>query len=286
MTHAAPRRQSNFHKVWLLPAVAFVLIVLATSVGSLSRSVLIDFVAWWPVWAMVALVGWLARGRRIGAIRISGIVSLGALGLIVVFLVAHLQGWPLMPSSVPGLRGTGDSDVETAALSARIAGELVVVTEDSGILYTVVPIREGGAVGVPTATESAQDGNVSVSLDEPADPGLYQFAGWHLGLSPNATWSLSFAGLVDAALEGLAIESLQIDGSGRVRLGEATSSTPLSVAGTFTIDIPRDTAVRVVGPAEVPGSWTIGDGGSTSPTEGQGWVIAVADGATVRISER
>lgn len=286
MTHAAPRRQSKIPKAWLLPATAGALIITATAVGILSRSVLIDFVAWWPVWALVALAGWVGRGRRLGALRISGILSLAVMGLLAVFLIGHVLGWPVMPSTVPRLQGSPDADVETAALSARIAGDLVVVPETSGSLYSVVPLRGGGDVGVPSANESAQDGNVSVAFTEPEDPGLYQFSGWRVGLSPNARWSLTLAGSINAALEGLAFESVQIDGSGVVRLGQATSSTPVSVAGTFTIDVPRNIPVRVVGPAEVPDGWTIGDAGATSPTEGQGWVIAVAGGATVRITER
>lgn len=286
MTHAAPRRQSRIPKAWLLPAVAGVLMVIATAVGSLSRSVLIDFVAWWPIWGLVGIAGWFSRGRRLGALRVSGVVSLGALAILVVFLIAHVQGWPVMPSSVPNLHGSDDAGVETAALSARISGDLVVAVETSSALYSVVPLRGGGDVGVPGAKESAQDGHVSVALTEPDDPGLYQFSGWRVGLSRNALWSLSLAGTIEAALEGLAFESIQIDGSGVMRLGAATVSTPVSVAGTLTITVPSDIPIRVIGPAEVPSGWTIGEAGATSPTEGQGWVIAVADGATVRITER
>lgn len=217
--------------------------------------------------------------------RVSGLVSLALVGGIVAFMVGHLQGWPVMPSSAAHLTGSADAGVETAALSARIDGRLDVLVDSSGFLYDVVPIRSGGDVGVPDALERTQDSSTSVELTEPADPGLYQFAGWELGVSPTPIWTLSLKGKIEADLRLLSVESLQVEGSGTVRLGVPNGSSPVATDGDFTIEVPAGTPVRVIGPASVPGTWLTNENGFESPQEGPGWVIAISEGSVVNIVE-
>lgn len=285
MTHAAPRRSSRFPKVWLIPLLAVVLTIGATSVGLLSRSILIDFVAWWPVWTVVMALGFVTRGRRIGAIRVSGLLSLLLLLFLGLFVFAHLRGWPVMPSSVERLVAVANADVTTAALSARMDGDLRIRTDGEGFLYTVAALRGGGDVGVPGAVEHSQGESVSVELVANPDPGLYQFAGWDIALSAAPVWTLSFRGMIDADMAGLRIVSLQVEGAGMVRIGGPEGVSPFSVDGDFVIQVPSGVPVRVVGPAEVPDDWRLFEGDIVSPTEGQGWVIAVAEASNVRIRE-
>lgn len=285
MTHAAPRRPTTLPKIWMAPVLAAVAMVVATAIGWLSRSILVDFVAWWPLWFALLGVGVMIRGRRVGALRLSGLVSLSMVVALIVFVVGHVQAWPIMPSSVSALVGSPDTGVTTAALSARMDGELEISTIPSGDLYRVTPVRGGGNVGIPRSVERTQDGSVSVELAENPDPGLYQFAGWRLTLSSKPTWTLSLGGVIVADLSALSIEAVQLEGSGSVVLGSADGSTPVSTDGDFTIRVPAGAAIRVVGPAEVPSGWIPSDDGYSSPTEGQGWVIAISEGSLVRITE-
>lgn len=285
MTHAAPRRPTTLPKIWLAPVLAAVGMVIATAIGWLSRSILVDFVAWWPLWLALIGAGLVVRGRRVGALRLSGLISLAMVLALGVFVVGHVQAWPIMPSSVSALVGSPDAGVSSAALSARMDGELEVSTVPAGDLYRVTPVRGGGNVGIPGAVERSQDGLVSVELAENPNPGLYQFAGWRLTLSSVPTWALSLGGVIAADLSGLSIESVQLEGSGSVILGTALGGTPVATDGDFTIRVPKGVAVRVVGPAEVPAGWIPSEDGYSSPIEGQGWVIAISEGSVVRITE-
>ncbi len=67
MTHTASGSKTGVPKGWLLPAAVLVVILLAAVVGWLSRSVVIDFVAWWPVWVLVGGLAFFAGRRKRGA---------------------------------------------------------------------------------------------------------------------------------------------------------------------------------------------------------------------------
>jgi hypothetical protein len=47
MTHIAGGSRRGVPKVWVLPVLALIAILVAISLGLLSRSVLIDVIAWW-----------------------------------------------------------------------------------------------------------------------------------------------------------------------------------------------------------------------------------------------
>lgn len=286
MTHAAPRRPTKFPRVWLAPLLAVAVMVIATALDLLSRSILIDFAAWWPVWLAMIAAWFLSRGRRVGALRVSGLVSLGLLAVFFAFVVGHIQGWSLMPSSVSHLEGSSEVAVSTAAISARMDGDLKVTAGTTRVLYSVAPLRGGGNIGIPRAVERSQDGSVSVDLTEVVEPGLYRFAGWDVVLSTMPRWSLSLGGTVDADLSTLEVESIQLEGSGVVRLGPTDGNSPISVDGKFTIFVPTGAPVRVIGPATVPQGWQSSDGVFTSPEGGMGWVIGVGEGSSVEIRER
>ncbi|MGC2239790.1 MAG: hypothetical protein WA726_03030 [Acidimicrobiia bacterium] len=284
MTHRAAGSRRAALRAWALPGTALALIALAVYFDWLSRSIALDFAAWWPVWALIALLGFLVRGRKLGRLRLSGLIPILALGVVAVFLYGHLAGWVAMPSSSVRLIGPGQGSVSTAALSARITGTLHVTSGESGFLYAVVPIRRGGDVALPDATEQIQGPSMSIQLKPMADPGLYTFAGWDLDLDPSPEWSLSLGGDLDADLSTLQLSSLQVAGDGRVELGTVSHSVPVTVSGRIEITLPSGLPARVVGDAGVPADWVKTNDGWESPTPGSGWVFSVSDSTTLSLA--
>jgi hypothetical protein len=268
-----------------LPVLAFLLILIAISLGLLSRSVLIDLLAWWPVWLGLLGLALLSRARRWGRVRLSALVAILSVLALAAFLTGHVRGWPMMPSASIGLNGPQAGSVVTGALSARIDGPLEVGSGQSGFLYAVEPVRQGGDIGPPVATEQLQGPNISVALEPSPDPGLYTFAGWALELDEAPTWSLYLAGEVEADLTRLRLSSLQVDGDGSVSLGPATATTVVTVSGAYDLALPAGTPARVIGDATVPADWTATDDGYRSPTAGEGWVISVGEGSSLAVTE-
>lgn len=285
MTHTASGSGPGVPRAWLLPVAVLVGVLLAAVLGILSRSVAIDFVAWWPMWLLVGGLGVLARGHRWGKVRLSGLVPLVTVAALGVFLGCHILGWDAMPSSAASLVGPTSDSATTAALSARIDGKLEVGLARSGYLYAVLPIRTGGDIGLPEAVERTQGASMAVVLEPVPDPGLYTFAGWTLELDPAPTWALSLGGVLSADLTALQVTELQVEGGGSLRLGAPVAETPVSVSGTFEIEVPSGSAVRVVGIAEVPQGWTETTDGWESPSGTGGWVISVSEGSTLAITE-
>lgn len=285
MTHAAPRKRGG--KTWILPAATALVIVGLIVAGFLSRAIAVDFASWWPLWVALLAIGIWARGKKVASLRLGGLVAIATVGVAVVFVLGHVQGWSLMPSSAGLLTGSSDSAISSAGLSARVpGGALVVGTGATGVLYTVEPLRRGGDIAAPFAVERSQDGDVSVVLSASEEPGLFLWAGWSVRLSALPSWTLTLEGRVDADLTAVTLDNLQLTGGGEVHLGSATRSTPVTVSGDFVIHFPDGVPVRVVGPAEIPADWTRSDTGASSPDEGQGWVVSVADGAVVEIRVR
>ncbi|CAN5768579.1 hypothetical protein BH23ACT4_BH23ACT4_06340 [soil metagenome] len=285
MTHAAPRKRGG--RTWILPATAALVIVGLVVTGILSRAIAVDFASWWPLWVALVSIGIWARAKKVGPLRIGGLVAVASVAVAAVFLIAHLQGSTLMPSAAGFLAGSPDSGFESAGLSARVpGGNLVVGTGTTGVLYTAEPVRRGGNIAVPFATERSQDGDVSVVLSESTDPGLFLWAGWSVGVSALPSWTLTLEGQVDADLTALTINNLQLTGSGDVHLGRATRSVPVTISGDFVVHFPDGVPVRVVGPAEIPTDWTRSDTGAWSPADGQGWVVSIVEGAVVEIRVR
>jgi hypothetical protein len=285
MTHRAAEPRRGVPRVWILLVLALVVILVAISLGLLSRSVLLDLLAWWPVWLVLFVLALLSRGRRWGRLRLSALVAILSILALGAFFTGHVRGWPVMPSAAIGLNGPQAGSVVTGALSARIEGPLEVGSGESGFLYAVHPIRMGGDIGPPVATEQLQGPNISVALEPSPDPGLYTFAGWALDLDEAPIWSLSLAGEIDADLSRLTLSSLQVDGRGSLALGAATANTVVTVSGDFDITLPPGSPARVVGDATVPSTWTASDDGFQAPVLGEGWVISVGEGSSLSVRE-
>ncbi|MDP9143309.1 MAG: hypothetical protein M3N43_01165 [Actinomycetota bacterium] len=261
------------------------LILTATFVGRLSRSIAIDFISWWPVWVVLLLFAFLARGRRWGRVRVSAVVAIVTVLTLGLFVTGHVLGWAAMPSASTRLIGPGPGSATTVALSAQVDGVLEVGSGQSGFLYAVEPVRNGGDVGPPAAVEQIQGANLSVRLEPVGDPGLYTFAGWTIDLEEGPLWNLSLGGEVNANLRRLRLAGLQLNGDGRASLGTVSESVVVNISGTFEIAVPPATPVRVVGDAVVPGSWVDNAEGSASPTAGDGWVFSVGDGSALTVTE-
>lgn len=282
MTHRAAKRGLRIPRIWILPLLVIVGLTGAAYLGYFSRSLVLDLAAWWPVWLLLILLIVLARGRRIGKVRVSGLVPLLAFVALGLFIYAHIAGWPMMPSASQVLVGPEVSPGTVAALSARVDGELEV-SGGAEHLYRVDPIRWGGDIGLPEAVEQTQGDAISVALKEPEDSGFYEFAGWDLTLASRLEWSLTLDGVVNADLAGLEISEIQLSGNGDVRLGGTVVPTPVNVFGAFVITVPDGVAVRVIGKAIVPTGWDETAGGYRSPTPGDGWVISVSEGASLAV---
>jgi hypothetical protein len=284
MTRFAVGFGRGFPRAWLLPIGALTLLLGIAASGRLSRSIVADLIAWWPVWVGISVAAYLLREYRIGQFRVAGIIPLFALLFVGLFTWGHLGGWSIMPSASQRLVGPEVGGSTDASLQARIDG-VVEVDGGSEFLYRVEPVMRGGGFGIPGASEQVVDSAVTVVLAPPADPGLYTYAGWGVSLADEPQWSLDLSGAIDADLRSLTISDLALGGSGVVRLGAAGGQTPVAVNGSFRIVVPADTPVRVVGIASVPDSWTLDADGAAAPTFGEGWVITVGSGANLTIVE-
>lgn len=285
MTHRAAGASRGIPRIWILPLLVVTGVLAAVVLGFLSRSLLLDVVAWWPVWLLLALAVVFAGGRRIGRVRVSGLVPVVVTVILVVFVVGHLRGWPLNPSASRYLAGRSASPFTEGSMTATIDGDLVV-RGGSSFLYEVTPLPGGGDIGLPTAEERVVEDSVSVTLVPPVSPGLDSSSGWQVELSEGPEWSLQLGGFIDADLTGLRVGQLALDGSGLVTLGPTDSRRAITVEGGFTLAVPVGVPARVEGPAQVPDSWEELDDGWRAPVAGPGWVISVQESSVVSVEQR
>lgn len=274
----------GFPRIWLFPIVALTVMLGIAAFGRLSRSIVADLIAWWPIWVGLAVAAYVVRERTYGVVRLAGIVPLIALVSVGLFTWGHLGGWALMPSASHRLVGPEASGITGATLVAEVEG-VIEVSAGSEFLYQVEPVMRGGGIGIPGANEQVIDSTVSVLLEAPADPGLYSYAGWDLTLAEQPVWSLALDGSVDADLTSLVVTDLVLAGSGVVRLGSASQERPVSVEGSFQVTVPTGVAARVVGVASVPAAWTLTAEGAAAPASGDGWVLTVRPGASLSVVE-
>lgn len=284
MTRRAAGRRRGVPRIWLLPTLIFTAILGLTAADLLSRSLVLDLVAWWPVWLLLAVVAVAAGRRRIGRVRIGGVVSIFVGAALVAFIVGHLNGWPINPSATRYLVGPQADPYAVAEMVAVIDGDLRIGV-GSGFLYEVSPLPGGGSVGTPSATEQISEESISVSLEAPQVPGFDRSSGWDISLSGSPSWSLVLGGDVEADLTGIEVSSLDLTGVGHVTLGRVGENTLVEVDGAFVFRIPPEVPAQVTGTAQVPDSWTGTGDGWRSPAEGTGWIISVPPGSVVSVDQ-
>lgn len=285
MNRRAARRSRGIPRIWLLPALIFTGILGLTAVDVFSRSLVLDLVAWWPAWLLLVIVVAVAGRRRIGRVRVDGIASIVVAGTLVAFIVGHVSGWPINPSASRFLVGPPAGDVQEAELVASIDGKLHVGA-GSDHLYEVDPLPGGGEVGIPSAIERSVEDSVSVTLEQPVDPGFDTSSGWEINLSTGPRWALALTGDIEADLSGLMVEGLDLSGRGNLSLGTAREVSLIDVEGAFNFSVPSGIPARVVGNAAVPESWSETSDGWVAPAGGEGWVVTVPPGSSVSIVER
>lgn len=283
MTHLVGRPRAKVPRAWLIPLATIVVILVLVAAGVMSRAIIVDFLAWWPVWLAVTLVTFLGRGRRWGSVRVSGLIPLLAAAALLVFAFAYYSSWSLMPSASVRLRGPVIEEVEKGSISARIAGHLELTATSTRRSYVAQPLRGGGDVGIPTATERVQGAAFSVSIAPDAEAGVYRFSGWRVGLSNRIPWGLTLEGNLDVDLRGLDVTELRVTGTGAVALGTAAGEVSVSVDGPITITLPANALARVIGEATVPGDWIEEADGWSSPGDGSGWVFSTSPEADLTI---
>ena len=284
MTRRASRPSRRVPRIWLLPALILTAILGLTAGDVFSRSLVLDLVAWWPVWLALIILVALFGGRRIGRLRLGGLASILVAAVLITFTFGHVRGWPLNPSSNRHLVGPEVSEYTEAELSAALNGELRLA-EGSGFLYEIDPLGHGGVVGIPSAVERSVGNMISVALEEPSDPGFDTSAGWDVSLSSQPSWTLVLSGDLELDLANLMVDQLDVKGSGQVRLGTAEDTVLVEVQGAFAFDVPAASPGRVIGDAQVPEGWVETSDGWRSPNEGLGWVINVAPGSVVSIDQ-
>lgn len=284
MTRLAVGFGRGFPRTWIFPITALTILLGVAAAGRLSRSIVADFIAWWPVWLGIGVAAYLLRERKVGRFRVAGLVPLVALLLVGLFIWGHLVGWSIMPSASQRLVGPEVGNFNEASFTADIDGR-IEVSGGSEYLYLVEPIMEGGTIGIPGATERVVDSQVTVALEAPADAGLYGYAGWLVSLASSPVWSIDLGGAIEADLSDVIVSDLHLSGSGTVRLGEIDAATPLDVNGSFRLVVPSNVPARVVGVASVPASWVLTEEGATSPIPGDGWLITVVGEGSVTVAQ-
>ncbi len=282
MTHRAVGFGRGFPILWLLPIIALVVVLGFAVFGTLSRAVVADLIAWWPVWLVLGLAAVGLRHSKLGVLRVAGLVPLLALVAVAAFTWGHVAGWAIMPSASQRLVGPEVGEFESASLHAGIDGAISVVG-GGRFLYQVEPVRRGGRIGIPDATEEIVDTSISIELEASRDGGLYSYAGWDLALASSPLWALSLDGAIDADLRRVRLADLVLDGAGEVDLGSVLEPVTVHVSGSFVITIPGRTPARVVGVASVPASWILTEDGGVAPPDGEGWLFEVDPDAALQI---
>lgn len=284
MTHGAVGFGRGFPRSWIFPITALTILLGIAALGGLSRSIVADLIAWWPMWVAIGIAAYLLRERNIGGLRVAGLIPLVAFVIVLLFIWGHLAGWAVMPSASQRLVGPDAATFSEAALVADVDGE-IGVSVGEGFLYAVEPIRGAGHVGIPAANEHVDGSTIEVDLDPPEDPGFYSYAGWDLALSTSPDWHLDLSGVVDADLTSFNLNGLNLDGAGTVRLGTTLTETAVTIRGSYSVVIPAGAQARVIGVASVPATWTLTQDGAVSPAGGDGWVITVVGDATLNLRE-
>lgn len=264
--------------VWILLGAVVVAGAAGIAAGILSPVLILDLASLWPLVGVATLLGAWGR-RRSTQPRGKALLPMALFTSLVLAAALHLGGWELLPSAEGRLTGPELSEVsDPTEIRVNVSGDLVLGA-NAGAAYRIEPILRGGSVGVPGATETYVNGDLSIWIEEIEAPDWYAFAGWRLTLNPEVAWKLILNGALDADLTELEIESAAIAGSGTILLGTPPpGGSGLIVAGPFTVTVPDGTAVIVNGPVVAPPDW-VRDGDTTSsPHSGDRsdrWRIAV-----------
>jgi hypothetical protein len=254
--------------------------------GVLSRTLVLDLLALWPLAALVVVGGalaWAFRRRRPRLIAVPGLVLFSWL---VVGLALHLSGFDWLPSSAGDVVRSAPIAEPRARLVADLNGALPLHGSAQPGGYSLVPMRAGGEAGVPEALEQTTDGVASIVAVEREDSQWFRFRGWEAAVDPGPEWQMQLeSGEADLDLTALRVASVDLTSpTGSVTLGAPLpTGSSMAVDGDVTITVPASAPVTASGPVELPEGWEATDTGGRAPEEGTGWVIEVAPDAHVTI---
>lgn len=272
---------------WVLFGLALVGLGAGVAGSILSPTLVLDLVSLWPL-AVPGVVA-LPLVRRFGRThRQLALPPLLLLSWLVATLGLHAGGWAPLPSTSADWRGPELSGDDEVSLSVGLdGGSLEASAAASSVAYEIDVIPLGGEAGAPDVSELVEDGSIRALVAVRRDSAWFRFAGWRLRLTVGPRWSLDLAGApLDADLAALDLDRLVLRGEGAVRLGTPARPAAVTVTGSFLVEVPASSAVRVVGSATVPAGWTEDAGGYRSPNTGAGWTVTVERGATLEIRTR
>ena len=289
MTGSWERPQSAWPLgAWIMAAMLFAVVAVGVSTSVLSPGLVLDAISLWPglVPPLIALlvVAWRKSWRR----RAGAIPALLLITWLILTSAVHLSAWVALPSSSGELIGPAVEDsarIELATATIAPRGRLVVESSAASALYQVRFLRLGGPVGIPAAEEVTGGTGLNISVADRGTTRWFRYAGWRLLLTPETTWNLNLGGDVSGNLRNLTLGSLTLNGSGTVALNTATRATPVAVLGSYEIDLPAGAVAVVTGEAQVPDSWIETEDGFASGEGGDGWVISVAEGGSLRVNQ-
>lgn len=283
---------------WKLVGAALAALLLAVALRLLSPAILLDLASLWPIGAVLLGAGWVVRriwaGRPVAEAPLFPLLIFSWLVFSSSFYAADLPG---LPSSSGDLRGLPVEQSDFEAFTVEMTEGRLRLSEGTGqAAYRVDMTRRGGRAGVPVALESTGQDRAEVRILDsrdtlPAnvevavrDNAWLRFAGWEVYLHPQPTWTLTLsAPQISADLRNLKMISLTLHGEGAVQVGEATGPVEISVNGAFTLQVPEQTPVEVLGAAIVPEDWTVDEDMAWSGERSTGWNITVAEGGSVQI---
>lgn len=269
---------------WAMAGMLVIAIGVGVSAAVISPGLLLDAIALWPGLVPVLAVLLITAIRRGWQKRSGAIAPLLLVTWIALVGASHLSGWRALPSSAGELIGPAvDPSLATVSVSPR--GRLQVQPDSGSNLYQVRFLRLGGMVGPARAEEVESDAGLSISITDGGSDRWFRYAGWQLLLNSAPVWNLNLGGDVDGDLSDLSIGSLTLSGSGKIELPAVERPVAVSVMGSFLLMIPSGTPVTVSGPANVPPTWSRSEDGYTSGAPGEGYVVSVASGGSVRIVE-
>ena len=253
--------------------------------GVLSRTLVLDLLALWPLGGLVVVgigLAWVFRRRRPRLIAVPGLILFSWL---VLGLALHLSGAGWLPSAAGDVIQSTPIDQPRAYLVVELDGSLSLRgSGDAG--YSLIPMKAGGRVGAPEALEQTSDGATSIVAVERDDSRWFEFRGWEVRLDPGPEWELELDALeADVDLSALRVASADLTASaGAVRLGAPLpAGSSIAAGGDLAISVPPSVPVTVTGPAVLPDEWESTDTGGRAPVDGTGWAIEVAPDASVTI---
>jgi hypothetical protein len=251
--------------------------------GILSPGLALDIISLWPGLVPAVLAAGVVTWKKVWRRRVGAIPQLLAFTWLSLAAAAHFAAWAPLPSGAGELGGPPATagPVRMTVIQANT----LVVRGSADELYRVGFLRRGGNAGIPTAEETTATSGLAVTVTDGGTTDWFRYQGWLLELSPLATWQLDLRGDIDADLSLLTISSLRLAGEGEVTLGRAGSEVAVAVDGDFLISMPPSFPATVTGAAQVPGSWEATGDGWRSPAAGEGWLITVEPGATLRVVE-